>query len=102
MKCDPQSEILQRLHCAEGRLNALIEMIEAEQPCVQVLVQLYAVKAALRGAGVKIIENQAQVSQDVVLNSSSVTQCIEELKRLESLYAVFLKTSIHRNEVNYE
>ena len=102
MKSDQQSEILRRLHCAAGHLNAVIEMTEAQQPCEQVLHQLHAVQAALRTAGVKMIQCQAQSSQEVILNSSSVSQRTEALERLQSLYAIFLKYSIHRNEVNYE
>jgi DNA-binding FrmR family transcriptional regulator len=100
MKSDQQSEILHRLHCAVGHLNAVIEMTEAQQPCEQVLHQLNAVQAALRTAGVKMIESQAQSSQDVILNSSSVSQRTEELNRLQSLYAILLKYSRNKNEVN--
>jgi DNA-binding FrmR family transcriptional regulator len=102
MKSDQQSEILRRLHCAAGHLNAVIEMTEAQQPCEQVLHQLHAVQAALHRAGVKMIQCQAQSSQEVILNSSSVSQRTEALERLQSLYAILLKYSIHRNEVNYE
>lgn len=102
MKSDQQSEILRRLHCAAGHLNAVIEMTEAQQPCEQVLHQLHAVQAALHTAGLKMIQCQAQSSQDVILNSSSVSQRTEALERLQSLYAIFLKYSIHRNEINYE
>jgi DNA-binding FrmR family transcriptional regulator len=102
MKSDQQSEILRRLHCAAGHLNAVIEMTETQQPCEQVLHQLHAVQAALHIAGVKMIQCQAQSSQDVILNSSSVSQRADELERLQSLYVIFLKYSIHRNEVNYE
>ena len=102
MTSDQQSEILRRLHCAAGHLNAVIEMTEAQQPCEQVLHQLHAVQAALRITGVKMIECQVQSSQNVILNLASVSQRTEELERLQSLYAIFLKYSIHRNEVNYE
>ena len=102
MKPDQQSEILRRLRCAAGHLSAVIEMTEAQQPCEQVLHQLNAVQAALRITGVKMIECQAQSSQYVILNSSSVSQRTEEIKRLQSLYAIFLKYPTHRSEVNYE
>lgn len=32
MKPDPHAEIIRRLHCAAGHLNAVIEMAEAGQP----------------------------------------------------------------------
>src|SRR6266536_614054 len=102
MKPNQQSDIVRRLRCAAGHLNAVIQMTEAEQSCEEVLHQLNAVQAALRAAGVKIVECQAQSSQDVILNSASVNQRTAELKRLQSLYAISLKYSSNRNEVNYE
>jgi len=102
MKPNQQSDIVRRLRCAAGHLNAVIQMTEAEQSCEEVLHQLNAVQAALRAAGVKIIECQAQSSQDVILNSTSVNQRTAELQRIQSLYTIFQKYSRNRNEVNYE
>ncbi len=89
MKPDPQAEIIRRLRCAAGHLNAVIEMAEAGQPCEQVLHQLNAVQSALSAAGIKIIHCQAQSSQDVILNSPSCNERTAELKRLQSLYRIF-------------
>ena len=50
MKPEQPSEIVRRLRCAAGHLNAVIEMTETGQPCEQVLHQLNAVEAALRVA----------------------------------------------------
>ena len=72
MNTEPHSDIVRRLRCAAGHLNAVIEMTESGEPCEQVLHQLNAVQAALQTVGVKIIECHAQSSQDVILNSSSV------------------------------
>jgi len=102
MKPNQQSDIVRRLRCAAGHLNAVIQMTEAEESCEEVLHQLNAVQAALRTAGVKIIECQAQSSQDVILNSTSVNQRTAELQRLQSLYTIFQKYPSNRNEVNYE
>ena len=102
MKPNQQFDIVRRLRCAAGHLNAVIQMTEAEQSCEEVLHQLNAVQAALRAAGVKIIECQAQSSQDVILNSTSVNQRTAELQRLQSLYTIFQKYPSNRNEVNYE
>lgn len=91
MKSEPDPKIVRRLRCAAGHLNAVIEMTESGEPCEQVLHQLNAVQAALQTAGVKIIECQAQSSQDVILNSTSVTQRTAELRHLQSLYTIFIK-----------
>lgn len=98
-KLDQHSEIIQRLRCAAGHLNAVIKMAEAEQPCEQVLHQLGAVNAAIRAAGARLIICQAQASQAVILDSPSPEQRITELKRLQSLYMIFRQYSNPKSEV---
>jgi len=91
MNPDPQSDILQRLRCAAGHLNAVIEMVEAGQPCEQVLHQLNAVQAALWVAATEFIVCQVRSSQAILRDSPSRKRRISELKRLQSLYAIFNK-----------
>lgn len=102
MHPQPASDITRRLRCAAGHLNSVISMAEAGQPCEQILHQLNAVQAALKIAGVKIIECQAQSSQDIILNSASVEQRTEELRHLQSLFTIFVKQYSTKSEVNYE
>ena len=102
MKPDQQSEIIRRLRCAAGHLNAVIEMTEAGQSWEQVLHQLNAVQAALRAAGSKLIICQAQSSQTIILDSPSPKQRIAELKRLQSLYRIFTQYSNHHREVSHD
>ena len=102
MKPKQQSEIIRRLRCAAGHLNAVIEMAEAGQPCEQVLHQLGAVDAAIRAAGAKLIICQAQSSQSIILDSPSPKLRLAELKRLQSLYTIFLKYPKHHSEVSHE
>jgi DNA-binding FrmR family transcriptional regulator len=93
MKPDQQSDIIRRLRCAVGHLNAVIEMTESGQPCEQVLHQLNAVQAALRVTGTRLIICHAQNSQAVILDSPSPKQRTSELKRLQSLYTIFMQYS---------
>ena len=93
MKPDQQSDIIRRLRCAVGHLNAVIEMTESGQPCEQVLHQLNAVEAALRVTGTRLIICQAQSSQAIILDSPSSKQRTSELKRLQSLYTTFMQYS---------
>ncbi|MBI5839813.1 MAG: metal-sensitive transcriptional regulator [Chloroflexi bacterium] len=100
MKPDSQFEIISRLRCAAGHLNAVVEMAEAGQPCEQVLHQLSAVQSALHAAGIKLIICQAQISQSVILDSPSPQERLAELKRLQSLYAIFVQHFNHTHEVH--
>jgi DNA-binding FrmR family transcriptional regulator len=99
---DQQSDIVRRLHCAAGHLNAVIKMAEASEPCEQVIQQLAAVDAALRAAGAKMILCQAQSSQAVILESPSLRQRSAELKRLQSLYTILMKSPNHYIEVSHD
>jgi len=102
MKSNQQAEIIRRLHCAAGHLNAVIEMTNAGQSCEQVLHQLNAVEAALRAVGIKLIICQTRSSQSIILDNPSPTQRIAELKRLQSLYTIFLQYPKHHSEVSHE
>jgi DNA-binding FrmR family transcriptional regulator len=102
MNPNPDSDVLRRLRCAAGHLNAVIEMTESGQPCERVLYQLNAVQAALQAVGIKMLQCQAHSSLEIIVNSDSVSQRLNELQRLQSLYAVFLKYSNHKNEVRHE
>lgn len=102
MDHEPASDVMRRLHCAAGHLNSVISMAEAGQPCEQILHQLNAVQAALKIAGVKIIECQAQSSQEIILNSDSVEQRTKELHHLQLLFTIFVKQYSTKSEVNYE
>ena len=68
-------------------------MTEAGQPCEQVLHQLNAVQSALHAVGIKIIQSQAECSKEGMLNSVCTDQRTVELKRLQSLYTIFLNYS---------
>jgi DNA-binding FrmR family transcriptional regulator len=93
MAPDQQSDIIRRLRCSAGHLNAVIDMVETGRPCEEVLHQLNAVQSALRVTGGKLIACQAQSSQETIVNSSSPQQRTSELKRLQSLYTTFLQYS---------
>lgn len=102
MKPMQQSEIIRRLRCAAGHLSAVIEMAEAGQPCEQVLHQLGAVDAAIRAAGSKLLICQAQSIQSIILESASPEQRLDELKRLQSLYTIFLQYPNYQIEVSHD
>lgn len=102
MKSNQQPEILRRLRCTAGHLNAVIKMVEDNETCEQVLHQLAAVDAAIRAAGIRLIICQAQSSQAIIVESPSVKQRTDELKRLQSLYTTLVRNSHHYTEVPHE
>lgn len=52
---DPRQQVLNRLRRARGQLSAVIDMVEQDKPCRDVVTQLAAVSKALDRAGFKII-----------------------------------------------
>lgn len=97
-----QSEIIRRMRCTAGHLNAVINMAEEGRPCEQVLHQLHAVQAALQAVGLGLINCQVQNSQTIILDSSSVEEWTSELKRIQSLYSVFTQYSNYDSEVFHD
>ena len=102
MELNQQPEIMQRLRSAAGHLNAVIEMAESGQPCENVLHQLNAVQSALSVAGKKIICCQAKSIREDILNSPAFPQCSAELRRLQSLYTIYVQRFHQPQEDNYD
>ena len=100
MKSKQQSEIISRLSCAAGHLNAVLGMMEAEQPFEQVLHQLRAVNSEICAAKVRLIISQAQSSQSIILDSPLPKHRLAEFKHLQSLCTIFLEHPNHHNEVS--
>ena len=57
---EPRQQVLNRLRRARGQLNAVIDMVEQERSCKEIVTQLAAVSKALDRAGFKIISENIQ------------------------------------------
>lgn len=98
MTPDPPTEIVRRLRCAAGHLNAVIAMAEHGQSCEKILHQLNAVEAALHAAGGRLVTLHIRASEAVILADPSPAHRSIELKRLLSLYA----SMNHKSKQPYE
>lgn len=79
---DPQLQVLNRLRRARGQLNAVIDMVEQDKPCKDIITQLAAVSKALDRAGFKIISTNIQecVARDGEPEEGEIT--VDELEKL--------------------
>lgn len=79
---DPRQQVLNRLRRARGQLNAVIDMVEQERPCKDIVTQLAAVSKALDRAGFKIISENIQecVARNGEPDENGVA--LEELEKL--------------------
>ena len=78
----PRQQVLNRLRRARGQLNAVIDMVEQERSCKDIVTQLAAVSKALDRAGFKIISENIQecVGRDGEPDEDGVT--LDELEKL--------------------
>lgn len=65
MSHDNHSAIIRRLKRADGHLQAIIEMIEQGQPCLQIAQQMQAVESAIENAKKALIYDH-------------ISQCLEQ------------------------
>ncbi|MCD2264355.1 metal-sensitive transcriptional regulator [Dietzia aurantiaca] len=79
---DPRQQVLNRLRRARGQLNAVIDMVEQEKSCKDIVTQLAAVSKALDRAGFKIISENIQecVIREGEPDENGVT--LDELEKL--------------------
>lgn len=53
-------EALKRLKRAQGQVNGIIRMVEANKYCIDILTQISAARAALDKAGMVILKNHIE------------------------------------------
>ena len=77
-------EIVKRLRRAEGHLRAVIAMIEAERPCLEIAQQMHAVGMAIDQAKKALIEDHLDHCLDAVVGplGSDQRQEIAEFKAI--------------------
>jgi hypothetical protein NreA len=98
MRPDGQAETIRRLQSAQGHLTAVIGMLEAGEPCEQVLHQLHAVQAALLVAGARLLACQVETSKNVIQLSTCPEERVAELNRLSDLYQIMMRFSINNRK----
>lgn len=85
------AELLQRLHSANGHLQAVIAMVEAGEPCESLLHQLWAVEAAIVAARRTLIQCQVKQIAPSLLTDSCADAQADTVLRLTNLYSLLIK-----------
>jgi DNA-binding FrmR family transcriptional regulator len=77
-------DIVSRLRRAEGHLRAIIEMIEAKRPCVDIAQQLHAVEKAIASAKRTLIHDHIDNCLEAAIGPTSRTERapVEEFKAI--------------------
>lgn len=82
MNNEEKQNILKRLRRIEGQLKGIQRMLESDACCVDVLVQIAAVKAAVNKAGTLIFENHAKECFSKSLENKSQDEVVKELMQV--------------------
>ena len=84
-----RTEVLTRLRNIKGHVAGIERMVEEEQACSNILIQLSAIRASIEKTGIFILENNAM---ECLLNNKAATpQEKEHLEKVVKQMITFLK-----------
>lgn len=84
-KCT-QDSIKRRLRRIEGQLKGIQRMLDKDACCVDVLIQISAVRAAIAKVGAMIIENHMKECLELSVRGDNEEETIENLMKIMSSY----------------
>lgn len=75
-----KDELLRRLKRIEGQVRGIQKMIEEDRYCVDIMVQIAAIKSAMNQVGLSILESHTRgCVSDAISNQSDGEEKIDEL-----------------------
>ncbi len=85
MKAEIKKKAVRRLKIAQGQLKGLMQMIEDEKYCVDIITQSSAIKEALSGVEHLILENHLSTHVIEQMKSGKEKKAIEEILKVYKL-----------------
>lgn len=85
---ESKQDILVRLRRIEGQVKGIQKMVESEKGCLDILVQVAAVRSAINKVGGMVLENH---SKKCVLQASQKDDDGESLNELVDIILKFIK-----------
>ncbi len=76
------SEIVKRLNRAGGHLRSIVDMIEAERPCIDIAQQLHAVERAIASAKRALIHDHVDHCLTDAANGTNGGSRLEEFRTI--------------------
>lgn len=74
-----KESLLRRLKRVEGQIRGVHKMVEEDRYCMDVLIQLAAIKSATNSIGLAILENHAKSCVKNAIQSGEGDAAIEEM-----------------------
>jgi len=84
--CESKEDLKKRLKKIEGQIKGIQKMVENEKYCVDILVQIAAVKGALNQVGLILLEEHTKGCVVRALNTERQEDIIEELIQVISRF----------------
>ena len=83
VRTNQKDVLVRRLKRAEGQVRGLQRMVEDERYCIDILTQISAVRAALDGVALKVLEDHVQhcVREGGEEKATELTAAVERLIR---------------------
>jgi DNA-binding FrmR family transcriptional regulator len=90
MQADAKTSVLRRLQRIEGQVRGLSRMVDEDRYCIDVITQVAAVRAALRGVEEEILRDHVGHCVEHAIASGNKA---EQRKKLAELMDVLARTS---------
>ncbi|MFA9557981.1 metal-sensitive transcriptional regulator [Evansella sp. AB-rgal1] len=79
---DEKKELIQRLRRVEGQVRGIQRMVEEDRYCVDILVQLSAITAALKKVGYNLLEDHTRGCVSHAVSNGEGDEAINELMKV--------------------
>jgi CsoR family transcriptional regulator, copper-sensing transcriptional repressor len=77
-----KEELLNRLKRIEGQVRGIQNMIHDERYCIDIIVQLSAINAAVKKVGFNLLETHTHHCVTDAINSNQGTEAVSELMKV--------------------
>ncbi|MBJ8030121.1 metal-sensing transcriptional repressor [Bacillus cereus group sp. N21] len=77
-----KEQIMNRLKRIEGQVRGIQNMIENDRYCVDILVQISAINAAMKKVGMEILKNHTNHCVSNAIKDGNGDEAIEELMKV--------------------
>lgn len=89
MKNKAKDQVLARLKRIEGQVGGIERMVEADRYCVDVLLQVAAVKAALDRVGQLVLGSHVDTCVDTAVTSGNKREARKKVAELMDVFSRF-------------
>lgn len=77
-----QQNVINRLRRIEGQIKGIVKMIEDQQSCSEILMQVAAARAALNSVGTVIFESHFRECLEKALEEGKSADFIDEVMKM--------------------